>query len=90
MTYPFHDTEDEVVEARLVRRARIHRDGHWLFIRPGQTWEDGDVRSFCPCQHCAHASHVPLSAERQHSQRRPLWPCQRCTHVFQVPWHSSQ
>ncbi len=48
VTYPFHDTEDEVVAARLVRRARIHRDGHWLCIRPGQTWEDGDVRALRP------------------------------------------
>jgi len=44
VTYPFHDTGDELVAAALVRRARIHREGHWHYIRPGQAWEDGDVR----------------------------------------------
>ena len=48
MTYPFHDTGNEVIEGRLIRRARLHVDGHWMCIRPGQSWEDGDVRHLQP------------------------------------------
>lgn len=43
--FPFHDTEDEVVDARCVRRARLfdHSRKTWCYVKPGQTWKDGDV-----------------------------------------------
>lgn len=61
VTYPFHDTGDEVVEGRLIRRARLHVDGHWMCIRPGQSWEDGDVRPML----CSYTLRVALSRLRR-------------------------
>ncbi|KAK9833382.1 hypothetical protein WJX81_000396 [Elliptochloris bilobata] len=55
VTYPFHDTGDEVIHGHLVRRARIHVDGHWMCLRPGQTWEDGEVVSPLELEHCSEA-----------------------------------
>ena len=59
MTYPFHDCGDEVIEGRLIRRARLHVDGHWMCIRPGQSWEDGDVRPICNPNPLSYPALVP-------------------------------
>ena len=33
-----------MIQAKNIRRARVMEDGEWRLIKPGQEWDDGEVR----------------------------------------------
>jgi hypothetical protein len=43
--YPFHDAEAELIKEELIRRARVwvESENSWKFVKPFQTWPDGEV-----------------------------------------------
>ncbi|KAJ9509344.1 hypothetical protein QJQ45_001806 [Haematococcus lacustris] len=45
VSYPFHDTGAERIEACKIRRARVLDGGMWRLIKPHQKWRDGEVAS---------------------------------------------
>lgn len=96
MTYPFHDCGDEVIEGRLIRRARLHVDGHWMCIRPGQSWEDGDVRPLQPYMQpcctlclCLHEGPAAFACNPQNLTAPSSWPRSEEQCQFTSDWSAS-
>ena len=40
-----HSLAHVMSQPKLIRRARVMEDGEWRLIKPGQEWDDGEVRT---------------------------------------------
>ncbi|GMH33967.1 hypothetical protein BSKO_01801 [Bryopsis sp. KO-2023] len=86
--FPFHDSQDEVIEEERIRRARVYDEETraWKLISPAQEWEEGEVTSPLELELLTHMSELNEAIKKKKPAAQKPKPKPKAARKSATPW----